>query len=307
MKAATVIVTLVLLGGLALPSWAAADERYHLRFIPTHNAPGGALGSAEGEMTIRVANGHSTVRLGVRGLYPETVYTIWIVFNKLTWVPGTDPGVPRVASMSAGDAWDGFPAEGNGVAPTAKISSRFTDGMGLDPGATFRTDRHGRGQIEVKLDFDLVNAAPIGNKDIINQCVATPEPVDPLKEAPCPAGTRKIRVTTTWLRTFIGEYPEHERALMCANYDPRFDKGSGVYDAELANESDARLWQCVDPETGMPRVPRFGFDHFRLANHPDGLTHGFIGGNETDHWIDLVGRRQDLVPPAAPLVPKTTP
>jgi len=43
------------------------------------------------------------------------------------------------------------------------------------------------------------------------------------------------------------------------------------------------------------RVPRFEFDHFRLAAHPDSLTHGFIGGNGTDHRIDMVGRRSDLI------------
>jgi len=52
----------------------------------------------------------------------------------------------------------------------------------------------------------------------------------------------------------------------------------------------------VDPQTGngLPRVWRFPFDHFRLAAHPDGLTHGFIGGNEAEHVIDMVGRRCHL-------------
>jgi hypothetical protein len=36
-------------------------------------------------------------------------------------------------------------------------------------------------------------------------------------------------------------------------------------------------------------------DHFRLANHPDGLTHGFISGNSVDHLIDMVGRRIDMI------------
>jgi hypothetical protein len=64
---------------------------------------------------------------------------------------------------------------------------------------------------------------------------------------------------------------------------------------------DARLWQCIDPATatnkggGLPKVHMYAFDHFRLANHPDDLTHGFIGGNSVDHWIDMVGRRADLV------------
>ncbi len=67
--------------------------------------------------------------------------------------------------------------------------------------------------------------------------------------------------------------------------------------------ANARFWQCIDPATvtpttgtGLPRVHRCLFDQFRLANHPDDLTHGFIGGNATDHRLDLVGRRAELVP-----------
>ncbi len=34
------------------------------------------------------------------------------------------------------------------------------------------------------------------------------------------------------------------------------------------------------------------------------MTHGFIGGNGVDHWIDMVGRRKDVVPLLTPLTPK---
>jgi len=54
----------------------------------------------------------------------------------------------------------------------------------------------------------------------------------------------------------------------------------------------------VDPKngTGLPRVWRYPFDHFRLAAHPDELTHGFIGGSAFEHAIDMVGRRCRLQP-----------
>ena len=94
-------------------------------------------------------------------------------------------------------------------------------------------------------------------------------------------------MTTTWLRKYIAQVPAADRASQCANYDAA--EPGGIY------------WQCIDPDTvdpntgnGLPRVWRFPFDHFRLAAHPDGLTHGFIGGNETEHVIDMVGRRCKL-------------
>jgi len=163
--------------------------------------------------------------------------------------------------------------------------------MGIDPGASFVTDRDGAGEILVKLDFDLLHAAPVSNKNLIRQCVPQPEP-----DGSCPAPAKSLRVTTTWLRRFIAEMPLEARAATCGNYDARFDPDSPSYDAHVAHGQDARLWQCTDPATGLPRVPRFVFNHFRLANHPDDLTHGFIGGNGTDHWIDLVGRRCDVRP-----------
>jgi len=94
-------------------------------------------------------------------------------------------------------------------------------------------------------------------------------------------------VTTTWLRKYIAQVAAVDRAAQCANYNP--------------SDPGAIYWQCIDPATvdphtgnGLPRVWRFPFDHFRLAAHPDGLTHGFIGGNESEHVIDMVGRRCKL-------------
>lgn len=267
----------------------APDESYELRFIPTQNAPPGARGTMK--ITFRAASGETEVRFTVRHAFPNTLYTIWTVFNTLRW-PLPDQGV-EVPAESASRR-PGFPGEGNGVSPLARLDDRFTSGMGIDPGASFVTDARGNGSVALVLDYDLVRGAPVSNGNLNTQCV--PDPTG--------ACRKTVRVTTTWLRTFIGEFWPWERARMCANYDPRADPdGPDVFPEELRHGMDARLWQCVDPASVNPatgrfvvRVPRFEVDHFRLAAHPDGLTHGFIGGNRTDHRIDLVGRWSDLVP-----------
>jgi hypothetical protein len=302
------------------PAPAGAADEYVLPFIATPNAPGGAAGGAEGIMNITVENGKSTVKLKVRGLYPDAVYTIWTAFNYLA--PGMEKSTrhapPSCSAngsstdpLCAGGNWKGwadFPAEGNGVAPTAKISARFTDGMGPDPGATFTTNSNGDGQVTVRLDFDITTEAPVGNKDIIVQCAPVPgvklglNSRGNLDKICVDPGSTPLRVTSTWLREFIGKYLKADRAMMCANYDPaadpeNFNPVTQPVDYAHALAEDTRLWQCVDPRTGMPRVLRYGFDHFRLANHLDDLTHGFIGGNGTDHVIDMVGMRACAVPP----------
>ncbi len=277
-----------LLGLFALPPHvgAATNGTYTLTFIPTHHAPGGA----QGNMTLKVVNGETLVHFHVKGGFPNTLYTIWTVFNVLKEpLPTAGHEVP---SLPAGAHRPGFPPEGSPVSPLARLDAAFTAGMRIDPGASFVTDRNGNGEIELKLDYDLVREAPVSSKDIILQC------------APTPTNCKKeVRLTTTWLRRFIGEFPQAQRASMCANYDPMFDLESPRYDAVRSKGMDAQLWQCVDPASvdaktgsGLPRVQRFTFDHFRLANHPDSLTHGFVGGSPTDHWIDLVGRYKDLVP-----------
>jgi hypothetical protein len=270
----------------------AGDEEYTLEFIPTQNAPGGA----EASMLIKVKNDkpETEVLLTASGLYPNTVYTIWIVYNTLTWpLPTTGTSVPSTSASTR----PGFPPEANGVSPLAKLSDAFTSGMGLDPGASFITDENGDGEVNVKVDYDLIQAAPLSNKDLIGQCVPGP-PVN----GECSSPSKLMRVTTTWLRRFIAEYPLGDRASTCANYNATADPDSAQYDPVASKGMNARLWQCVNPTTvnpgtgeGLPRVHRYQFDHFRLANHPDDLTHGFIGGNGVDHWIDMVGRRADLV------------
>lgn len=248
---------------------------YTLEFIPTANAPG-----AQGTMTIKSVNGDTIAHFSVRGAYPNTVYTIWIVYKALEWPLPTEPGeVPSGSPPATDSSGRSFPKEGNGVAPLARLDSAFTSGMGLDPGVVFVTNNNGDGEVQVKLDYNLIWDAPVGNADIIVQCVP-----GPLVNGSCPSPSKRIRVTTTWLRKYVAHITAEgqDPATQCANYDASF--GSNV-----------QYWQCVDPATGLPRVYRFEFDHFRLANHPDDLTHGFIGGNGVDHWIDMVGDRKSVV------------
>jgi hypothetical protein len=305
------------LAALSVAAPAAADD-YALSFIPTQNAPAGATAT----MRIHVADGRSTVSLRGTHLFPNTVYTIWTVFNVLKYPDEPFPLATESQEVPSTPAASrpGFPREGNGVAPVARLDAGFTGGMGLDPGSTFITDGDGNGGVTVRLDYDIVREAPVANKDVIVQCAPVPgTKIDPatLKTVCADPGSQMVKVTTTWLRTYIGQYPESscpdaacpwavkqaERGANCANYAPEFDRDNPAYDAVAAHGMDARLWQCVDPSRvsstsgiGLPRVPRYVFDHFRLANHPDDLTHGFIGGNTTaDHWIDMVGRYADLV------------
>jgi hypothetical protein len=284
---------------IGAPYASAETRRYSLPFIKTQNAPA----EAQGIMTIRVTDGQSRVHFQVSGAYPNTLYTIWTVFNVLTeplLTPETANGKPEVPSTAPTDP--PLPVEANAVSPTAKLGDGFTSGMGPDPGASFSTDDAGFGEITVKLDFDLVNEAALSNKDIIRQCAPDPTYTQSggtlkIDNGCTAASNRSLRVTTTWLRKFVADIVAEGKnpAVECANYDARFDPLSGVYDALVAKGQNARLWQCVDPASGLPRVHRFKFNHFRLANHPDDLTHGFIGGNGTDHWIDMVGRRADLI------------
>jgi hypothetical protein len=294
MKIERAVLILGLLGLLGLPrlAFAANGEQYTLEFLPTHNA----LPGVTGKMRITVMNGNTIVTFKLRGGYPDTVYTIWTVFSQLVWPYTPDPNNPtRVPATPATDH-PGFPPDGNGISPTARLGKPFTDGMGWDQGMTFVTDRNGHGEKRVMLDFNLIYEAPVSNSGEILQCAPT--------SSNC---TKKVRVTTTWLRRFIGEFAIADRSAMCANYDYKSDAdpANPFYDPVVPG-LDARLWQCVDPATvngnggGLPRVHRFEFDHFRLAPHPDRLTHGFIGGNTTDHFIDMIGRRCDLLPPVGP-------
>jgi len=269
----------------------AQTQTFTLQFLPTQNAPP----QAQALLTIQVNSSQTLAKLVLTGLYPDTVYTLWTVFNILQCAAcGEGSEVPSLPA--AGRA--GFPLQGNGVTPTAPLGAGFTSGMGLDPGLNVVTDSSGNGSAVVHLDFDLVWNAPVSNRDIILQCApGLATGLDAVTGKPiCPVGSKIVRLTSTWLRRFIGEFPLDQRAAACANYDARFDQDSPLYDITVAKGTNAAMWQCVDPTSSLPLVPFFTFDHFRLANHPDDLTHGFIGGDATDHWIDMVGRRCDLSP-----------
>src|SRR2546427_103821 len=202
------ILLAVLLGGLLAtvgpPARSAAADpesgqggTYTLAFEPTQNAVAGRYG----EMTIKPLPRGTLGAVKLRGGYPDNVYTIWTVYNRLV----------------------------------------------------------------------------------------LPLPSDP----PC----TPIKVATTWLRKFIGDYSPAERLSACANYEALAVR-PGI---------DPRYWQCIDPATGLPRVQRYKFDHFRLAPHPDDLTHGLFGGNGTDHFIDMVGRRCQITPPIDDPCPQALP
>ncbi len=290
---ARMIVLACLLATVGVPARSAAVvlapttvDVYTLEFEPTQNA----LAGSSGVMTIKPLPGGTLVAFKLRGGYPNTVYTIWTVYNRLV-VPLPTDGTKVPSADPPAD----FPPEGNGVAPLARLDKPFTDGMGLDQGMTFVTDDAGDGSASINLDYDLLGGPdggpPVGNKNFAVQCVS---PVDPLlSDPPC----TPIKVATTWLRKFIGDYSPAERASVCANYEALAVR-PGI---------DPRYWQCVDPANRLPRVHRYRFDHFRLAPHPDDLTHGLFGGNGTDHFIDMVGRRCQITPPIDDPCPQVFP
>ena len=285
-----------LLVTIGLPSSSAAIvltpppvDVYTLEFEPTQNA----RPESSGVMTIRIFDGGTSVSFVLRGGYPNTVYTIWTVFNRLVVPLPTDPTRAAVPSCSAtggdpdrlgcpSDARPGFPPEGSPVAPLARLDRPFTDGMGLDQGITFVTNDLGDGAGAISVEYNLFggpdDGPPVGNKNFVTQCVRPVESSD---------DCIRVNVATTWLRKFIGEYGLEERPSKCANYEPLAVK-PGI---------DPRYWQCIDPTTALPRVHRYEVDHFRLAPHPDDLTHGLFGGNPKDHFIDMVGRRCRISPP----------
>jgi hypothetical protein len=292
-------------GGGGGPKGDGGSATYRLQFEPVeYHGPWASYGSnarpgARAELRIRVADGRTQIHFKLRGGYPHTVYTIWTVFWPLQWplepflVNGVRmPGAPYFASYPTPPA--GFPTGGLTVGPLGRLDAAYTGGMGLDPGATFVTNGKGDAEFEDRLDYDLTGGSddgpPVGNGNLVFQCAPM---AGALATSFCPAGTTRLNVTGAWLRKFVidlineGKHPE----AMCANYDPAVESTYPV-----SAVFDPKLWQCVDPESGLPRVHRFKFDHFRLAPHPDALTHGFLGGNFTDHFIDMVGRRCALDP-----------
>ena len=278
---------------------------------------------ATGYLVINQNNGKTDLQFVLRGARPNTLYTIWTVFKPLLWCSASQlqssPGCPSafapLASPSgvtntkpgfgnfAPGALQFYPEAGL-VAPTASMAKAFTSGMGLDPGATFYTNQNGNGELHVTLDYNLLGTTyddgpPVGNADVVAQC-AVPGP--PLTYTSATTGatacppltitiggqpvttTPRFTVTSSWLRKFIIQINPADRTAQCANYDP--------------TDPTSIFWQCIDPATadpktgtGLPRVWRYPFDHFRLASHPDELTHGFIGGSAFEHTIDMVGRR----------------
>src|SRR3989454_7153475 len=127
---------IILCGLVALlmihPEVAAADddedenqyETYILYFRPTQNAPPGASGKMK--ISVGTSRGDTRVKFSVRHTYPNTLYTIWTVFNELRW-PLPKKGVDVPASSAA--KRPGFPQDGNGGSPLARLDAPFTAGM----------------------------------------------------------------------------------------------------------------------------------------------------------------------------------
>jgi len=303
---------------IAAPAGNGNGQPIVLNFEPTVmllSTPNGTHPSANGLggkawMVINQASGGSDINFFVRDARPNTLYTIWTVFRPLKWCTTAElQAAPGCASaFLPGDikpAFASFPAgslpfypEGGAVAPTASMAKAFTSGMGLDPGATFYTNNNGDGQVHVKLDYNLLGTTyddgpPVGNADVVAQCAVPGVPLTYTSAmtgpTACPKVTQngitttpRFTVTSSWLRKFIIQVSDP--VSECANYDP--------------TNPGSVFWQCIDPATvdpkngtGLPRVWRYPFDHFRLAAHPDELTHGFIGGSAFEHAIDFVGRR----------------
>ena len=296
------------------PGWPTASSPW-----PPNGTNGAIKGlAATGRMDIKVMGGQTYLHFAVRGARLNTLYTIWTVFKPLLWCADPKFGCPEAFSPP-GRIAPGFTdfagplkfyPEGGLVAPTASMSKAFTSGMGLDPGATFFTDHNGNGEMTIQLDYNLLGTTyndgpPVANADVVAQCAVPGVPLTytSAKTGPtaCPSvtimvngrpvtaapTTPRFTVTSSWLRKFVIQ--TDDPVAECANYDPA--------------DPTSIFWQCIDPSTvdrrtgtGLPRVWRYPFDHFRLAAHPDELTHGFIGGSAFEHAIDMVGRRCRLQP-----------
>src|SRR2546425_561277 len=101
---ARMIVLACLLATVGVPARSAAVvlapttvNVYTLEFEPTQNARPGS----SGVMTIKILDGGTTVFFALRGGYPNTVYTIWTVFNQLVVPLPTDPSGTAVPACPA--------------------------------------------------------------------------------------------------------------------------------------------------------------------------------------------------------------
>src|SRR5947209_15416747 len=161
---------LVILCGLVAllmihPEVAAADddedesqyETYILYFRPTQNAPPGASGKMK--ISVGASSGDTLVKFSVHHAYPNTLYTIWTVFNELRW-PLPKKGFDVPASSAA--KRPGFPQDGNGVSPLARLDAPFTAGMGIDPGASVVADQDVERQTALTRAYVLLREAPVG-------------------------------------------------------------------------------------------------------------------------------------------------
>jgi hypothetical protein len=98
MKSAKIFVLIVGLLALLVIAPTAASEEYVLEFKRTQNLPETLFPNAKGTMKIKIVDGETIVHFKVRDVYPNTVYTIWIVYNALVCADcGEDTKVPLVS------------------------------------------------------------------------------------------------------------------------------------------------------------------------------------------------------------------
>src|SRR5438552_17968043 len=113
------------LGALLMiqPEIAAADddedetqhETYILYFRPTQNAPPGASGKMK--ISVDASRRDTSAKFSVRHAYPNTLSTIWTVFNELRCTL-LKKGVDVSAGSAAKSA--GFPQAGSGLCPVPR-------------------------------------------------------------------------------------------------------------------------------------------------------------------------------------------
>src|SRR6058998_2974408 len=96
------------------PEIAAADddedenqhETYVLYFRPTQNAPPGASGKMK--ISVDASRGDTRVKFSVRHAYPNTLYTIWTVFNELRWPRSEERRVGKECSSPCRSRWSPY-------------------------------------------------------------------------------------------------------------------------------------------------------------------------------------------------------
>src|SRR5437867_712086 len=76
------------------------------------------------------------------------------------------------------------------------------------------------GQLELKVDYDVVRAAPVSSKYVRAQPVCS---IGWTPAGGCSSTPVSVLITSTWLRQFIADFRRDQRPAKCANYEPEGD------------------------------------------------------------------------------------